>query len=69
MPDPRPRLSFQALQAVDKFRFIERDRAYCEEWRRMMDQLMSENDISRDGFLNMMKASKCCLVFHCSRGS
>jgi hypothetical protein len=47
---PNPRRSYQALEAVDKFRFLERDRAYCEEWRQMMEPLMAENSMTPAGY-------------------
>lgn len=55
---PRPqRRSFQALEATDKFRFIERDREYCKLWHGMMDELMSQNGMSHEGFLKWLSDS------------
>jgi hypothetical protein len=44
------RRSMQCLIAADKFRYAYRDRAYCEMWRRQMEQLQQESGMTLAGY-------------------
>jgi hypothetical protein len=51
-----PRKSFQALNAAGKFVLIERDRAYCEQWRDRVNSEQSQAD--REDYKKWLVATK-----------
>jgi hypothetical protein len=48
------RRSMECLIDTDKFRFLYRDRAYCEFWRGQMEQLQRESGLTIAGYGNWL---------------
>jgi len=50
----KPRDSFRALKETGKFVFIQRDRAYFQEWHDRMSQLKAESGMNEQDYVNWL---------------